>query len=100
MHSKKAPFIKEIATRAGAIKLIKGAPLISGIKLPKPRPKANKYNIGSSIEGKKFTPIVFVNTSAFRRQTFHTFEEILGMLNFAGDLRMLTSVIGSKIPPS
>jgi hypothetical protein len=77
-----------------------GAPLISGIKPPKPKPKAKRYKTGSSMDGKKFTPIVFVNTSAFRRQTFHTFEEIFGMLNFAGDLRMFTSVNFSKSPPS
>lgn len=100
MHSKKEPFIKDMATSAGAIKLMYGNPLISGIKPPKPKPKAKRYNIGSIMEGKKFTPMVFVNTSAFLRQTFHTLEEILGKLNFAGDLRILNSVICSKPPSS
>jgi hypothetical protein len=54
--------------------------------------------MGSSIDGKKLTPIVFLNTSAFLLQTFHTFEEMCGMLNFAGDLRIFISVNRSKTP--
>lgn len=72
--------------------------MTSGIKPPKPNPKAKRYIMGSSMDGKKFTPIVLVNTSAFRRQTFQTLEDIFGILNFAGDLRRFTSVICSKCP--
>jgi hypothetical protein len=45
---------------------------MEGMKPPKPKPNANKYNIGSRREGKKLVAIVLVKTSKLRCQTFHT----------------------------
>lgn len=72
MHSKKEPFIIEIATNAGAMKAMYVWPSMLGINPPSPKPKANKYRIGSSKEGKKFTFIVVVKTLKLRCQTFQT----------------------------
>ena len=72
VHSKNEPFITEIATNAGAIKLMYDWPWMLGMKPPKPKPNANKYNMGSRSEGKKLTAIVLVKTSKLRRQTFQT----------------------------
>jgi len=42
VHSKKEPFITEIATRAGAINAIYDCPWMLGINPPKPKPKAKR----------------------------------------------------------
>ena len=89
VHSKNEPFIIEIATNAGAIKAMYDCPRMLGMKPPKPKPKANKYNIGSRSEGKKLTAMVFVKTSKLRRQTVQTLLVNLGMVKRAGDLRRL-----------
>ena len=72
VHSKKEPFITEIATSAGAMKAMYDWPWMLGMKPPKPKPKANRYRIGSSREGKKLTFMVFKNTSKLRCQTIQT----------------------------
>lgn len=72
VHSKKEPFITEIATSAGAIKLMYDWPRMLGMKPPSPKPKASRYSMGSSSEGKKFTAIVFVKTSKLGCQTIQT----------------------------
>ncbi len=93
VHSKNEPFIIEIATSAGAIKLMYDCPRMLGMKPPRPIPNATKYSIGSSREGRKLTAIVLVNTSKLRRQTFQTLWVSFGMAKRAGDFRKLGLVI-------
>ena len=86
VHSKNDPFITEIATNAGAIKLMYDCPLMLGMNPPRPKPKANKYKMGSRSEGKKLTVAVFVKTSKFLCQTFHTLRVSLGTVKRLGEL--------------
>ena len=72
VHSKNEPFIIEIATSAGAMKLMYDWPLMLGMKPPKPKPNARRYSMGSRSEGMKLTAMVFVKTSKFRLQTVQT----------------------------
>ncbi len=73
VHSKNEPFIIEMATNAGAMKLTYGPkPTMLGMNPPSPNPKAKRYRIGSISEGKKLTFMVFMNTSKLRCQTFQT----------------------------
>jgi hypothetical protein len=91
VHSKKAPFIMEIATNPGAIKLTYGTPSMAGIKPPKPNPKAKMYKIGSKSEGKKLTLMVFMKTSKFLLQTLQTLFVSCGIANFAGESIVLVN---------